>query len=182
MRYLDQRSADRALRVGSVKTNIGHLEAAAGIAGVIKTVLAIQHRTIPPHLHLLQPNPMIDWARYRVEVPLQATAWQTHADAPRRAGISSFGFSGTNAHLVIEEAPVAHAPVIAASTTATRSELLVISAQSSAALKELASRYCAIGIVALGARLAGSCCSRRLRSARAIPFWRATGCCCRVGR
>ena len=143
-----QRSADRALRVGSVKTNIGHLEAAAGIAGVIKTVLAIQHRTIPPHLHLRQPNPLIDWARYRIEVPLQATAWQTHADAPRRAGISSFGFSGTNAHLVIEEAPVAHAPVIAASTTAARSELLVISAQSGAALKELASRYC--GTIAAG--------------------------------
>lgn len=138
-----QRSADRALRVGSVKTNIGHLEAAAGIAGVIKTVLAIQHRTIPPHLHLLQPNPMIDWARYRIQVPLQATDWQTHADAPRRAGVSSFGFSGTNSHLVLEEAPVARAPVIAASTTATRSELLVISAQSSTALKELASRYCA---------------------------------------
>jgi acyl transferase domain-containing protein/aryl carrier-like protein len=144
-----QRPAGRALQVGSVKTNIGHLEAAAGIAGVIKTVLALQHRTIPPHLHLLQPNQLIDWARYRIEVPLRATAWQAHADAPRRAGVSSFGFSGTNSHIVLEEAPVTTAPVIAASTTAPRSELLVISAQSRAALTELASRYC--GTLAAGA-------------------------------
>ena len=144
-----QRPAGRALQVGSVKTNIGHLEAAAGIAGVIKTVLALQHRTIPPHLHLLQPNPLIDWARYRIEVPLRATAWQAHADAPRRAGISSFGFSGTNSHIVLEEAPVTPAPVIAASTAAPRPELLVISAQSRAALTELASRYC--GTIAAGA-------------------------------
>ena len=84
------------LQVGSVKTNIGHLEAAAGIAGVIKVVLALEHRAIPPHLHLSNPNPLIDWERSAIAVPTALTPWLAAEDAPRRAGISSFGFSGTN--------------------------------------------------------------------------------------
>src|SRR5207248_10319286 len=98
------RPADRPVLVGSVKTNLGHLEAAAGIAGLIKVVLALQHETIPPHLHFKTPNPHIPWSELPVAVPTAATAW-TRGSSRRIAGVSSFGFSGTNAHIVIEEAP-----------------------------------------------------------------------------
>ena len=95
------------LRIGSVKTNIGHLEAAAGVAGVIKTVLALQQRCIPPHLHLREPNPLISWDQYPIVVPTRPTEWVARDQTPRRAAVSSFGFSGTNAHVVLEEAPAA---------------------------------------------------------------------------
>ena len=93
------------LAIGSVKTNIGHLEAAAGIAGVVKTVLALQRREIPPHLHFNTPNPYIDWASLPITVPTSAHAVDGDR-RPRLAGVSSFGFSGTNAHVILEEAPV----------------------------------------------------------------------------
>jgi acyl transferase domain-containing protein/NAD(P)-dependent dehydrogenase (short-subunit alcohol dehydrogenase family)/SAM-dependent methyltransferase len=92
------------LIVGSVKANIGHLEAAAGIAGIIKIMLALQHETIPPQVHFQTPNPHISWEMLPVKVPTQLTPW-TKGDTPRIAGISSFGFSGTNAHVILEEAP-----------------------------------------------------------------------------
>ncbi len=98
------RSPKTPLMVGSVKTNIGHAEAAAGIFGLIKAALVLQRRTIPAHLHLRKPNPLIAWDRYPITVPTQQTAWDS-GDKPRRAGVSSFGFSGTNAHVVLEEAP-----------------------------------------------------------------------------
>ena len=97
------RGADQPLLIGSVKTNIGHLEAAAGMAGLIKVVLALQHGEIPPHLHFTTPNPHIAWAELPLEVPTAADA--VARDGGRRiAGVSSFGFSGTNAHVVVEEA------------------------------------------------------------------------------
>ncbi|MGB0129928.1 MAG: polyketide synthase, partial [Rhodocyclaceae bacterium] len=123
-----QRPAGQPLQVGSVKTNIGHLEAAAGIAGVIKTVLALQHQAIPPHLHLKQPNPMIDWAHIAIRVPTELTPRPATPGAPRRGGISSFGFSGTNAHVIVEEAPAAAAVPAAAPGP----QLLVLSAQTPA--------------------------------------------------
>lgn len=89
------------LWIGSVKTNIGHLEAAAGVAGVIKTVLALQHGKIPAHLHFRQPSPHIPWDDLPVRVPLTLSDWT----GVRRAGVSSFGFSGTNAHVILEQAP-----------------------------------------------------------------------------
>lgn len=90
--------------VGSVKTNIGHTESAAGIAGLIKTVLSIEHRTIPPHINLENLNPAIDPATLPYEIPTRPTAWPAH-EGPARAGVNSFGFGGTNAHVVLEEAP-----------------------------------------------------------------------------
>lgn len=90
--------------VGSVKTNIGHTESAAGIAGLIKTVLSIKHRTIPPHINLENLNPAIDPATLPYEIPTRPTAWPEH-EGPARAGVNSFGFGGTNAHVVLEEAP-----------------------------------------------------------------------------
>lgn len=103
------RTADNPLMVGSVKTNTGHLEAAAGIIGLIKIVLAMQHRTIPPHLHLKEPNPLIPWDSFPVTVPTEATTWQP-PHGKLFAGLSSFGFSGTNAHVIIEESPLPLAP------------------------------------------------------------------------
>lgn len=97
------------LVIGSVKTNIGHLEAAAGIAGLIKVVLSLQHEWIPAHLHWQQMNPHIDWRGVRVEIPIQGKAWRRNAD-PRLAGVSSFGFGGTNAHVILEEAPLSSTP------------------------------------------------------------------------
>ncbi len=98
------RPADRPLHAGSVKTNIGHLETAAGMAGLFKSVLAMRHGLIPRHLHLETPNPHIPWDRTVLRVPLENTPWPA-GDRPRFAGVSSFGFSGTNAHAVLQEAP-----------------------------------------------------------------------------
>ena len=105
-----ERSAGRPLLVGSVKTNIGHLEAAAGVAGLIKVALAMDARRIPRHLNFSEPNPHIDWERLPVRVVSEATDWPCDGDRPPRAALSSFGFSGTNAHAILEAAPPPDAP------------------------------------------------------------------------
>ena len=130
------------LWIGSVKTNLGHLEAAAGIAGLIKVVLALQHGEIPPHLHFERPNPHIPWADLPLRVPVQRTPWAANG-SPRRAGLSSFGFGGTNGHVVLEEAPPASssAPAPAAARATDLHYLLCISAQSPEALDRLAAGY-----------------------------------------
>ncbi len=124
--------------VGSVKTNIGHTESAAGIAGLIKTVLSIGHRTIPPHINLETLNPAIDPATLPYEIPTRPTAWPAH-EGPARAGVNSFGFGGTNAHVVLEEAPP---PLPPASRNAAAAErrwsILPLSARRPDALPELA--------------------------------------------
>ncbi len=97
------RTPRQPLLIGSVKTNIGHLEAAAGIAGLIKVVLALQHGMVPPHLHFKHPNPHVSWHELPVRVPTEPTPWPRSNDRPRCAGVSSFGFSGTNCHVVLEE-------------------------------------------------------------------------------
>ena len=96
------READRPLLIGSVKTNIGHLETAAGVAGLIKTVLAMKRRVIPKQLHFRNPNPNLDWKRLPVRVTSGATDWPLPPDRPPRAGVSAFGISGTNSHVVVE--------------------------------------------------------------------------------
>ncbi|WP_434744192.1 non-ribosomal peptide synthetase/type I polyketide synthase [Streptomyces sp. A-14] len=124
--------------VGSVKTNIGHTESAAGIAGLIKTVLSIEHRTIPPHINLENLNPAIDPATLPYEIPTRPTDWPAH-DGPARAGVNSFGFGGTNAHVVLEEAPpqVPPAPGSTASS-GRRWSILPLSARRPGALAEMA--------------------------------------------
>ncbi|WP_086841477.1 thioester reductase domain-containing protein [Amycolatopsis kentuckyensis] len=107
----ENRPADRPVLVGSVKTNIGHLEAAAGIAGLIKTILTVHTGLIPPHLNLKQPNPAVTWDELPVRVATHRTEWP---DERRVAGVSSFGFGGTNAHAVIENWPERPAPPVAA--------------------------------------------------------------------
>lgn len=130
------RAPEQPLLIGSVKTNIGHLESAAGIAGVIKVVLALQREYLPPQLHFNTPSPHIDWPLYPVQVVAQGRDWP-RGPRPRRAGISSFGFSGTNAHVVIEEAPPAAEPA----RTARPLHCLPLSARTPAALTTLAARY-----------------------------------------
>ena len=100
--YAKGREADRPLLIGSVKTNIGHLESAAGVAGIVKTVLAINHRKIPKHLNYRTPNPEIDWERLPLHVTSEATPWPVVPDRPPLAGVSGFGWSGTNAHVLLE--------------------------------------------------------------------------------
>jgi len=131
------RAPEAPLLVGSVKTNIGHLEAAAGIAGLIKVVLALQHHELPPHLHLHTPNPHIAWEQLPVTVPTVPTAWPAGA-RQRVAGVSAFGFSGTNAHVLVEEAP---ALSLGAPEAERPWHLLSLSAQSPEALRALAERY-----------------------------------------
>ena len=103
--YGRNRPPGSPLVIGSAKTNLGHLEAAAGVAGLLKLVLALQHEVIPSHLHFDQPSPHIDWASMSITVPVEPRPW-ARGDRPRRAGLSAFGFSGTNAHLIVEEPPV----------------------------------------------------------------------------
>jgi acyl transferase domain-containing protein/acyl carrier protein len=114
--------------IGSVKTNVGHLDAAAGMAGLIKTILALDHKLLPPSLNFETPNPKIDFANSPFYVNTQLCEWQTNG-IPRRAGVSSFGFGGTNAHLVLEEAP--H---LEDSGSARSQHLIVLSAKTSSAL------------------------------------------------
>lgn len=115
--------------IGSVKTNIGHLDAAAGIAGLIKTILALKHAQIPASLHYKQPNPKIDFAGSPFIVNDKLVHWK-RGETPRRAGVSSFGIGGTNVHVVVEEPP----PVESTTTPARRQQLLLLSAKSAAAL------------------------------------------------
>lgn len=123
-------SAQQFCVLGSVKTNIGHLNSAAGVAGLIKTTLALKHGQIPATLHYQQPNPKIDFASSPFYVSNQTLTWPetTH---PRRAGVSSFGIGGTNAHAVLEQAPP-----VARQHAAQQPHLLVLSARSESALTQ----------------------------------------------
>ncbi len=133
------RPPSNPLLIGSVKTNIGHLEPAAGMAGLIKLLLAFEHDEIPRHLHFQTPNPHIPWQAIAVKVAAESVAWPRTLH-PRTAGLSAFGFSGTNAHVIVEEPPTA---VVSEPTPAPRLCLLPISARSEEALKDLARRYVA---------------------------------------
>ncbi|WP_394834887.1 SDR family NAD(P)-dependent oxidoreductase [Pendulispora rubella] len=128
------RGAENPLLVGSAKTNIGHLEASAGIAGLIKGVLILEHGEVPPHLHLREPTPLIPWERLGVNVPVERTPFRHEV-----VGVSSFGMSGTNAHLVLEQAPrPAEGPA-----ASPRAHCLPLSARSPEALRAIVQRYVA---------------------------------------
>ena len=132
-----ERLKGNRLSIGSVKTNIGHLESAAGIASLIKVVLSLQNKLIPPHLHLKKPNAHIPWGELPIHIPTELTDWET-ANGKRTAGVSSFGFSGTNAHVIVEEAPEPQH----SSTHEERSlNILCLSARSEHALRKLSGRY-----------------------------------------
>ncbi|HEX6717997.1 MAG TPA: SDR family NAD(P)-dependent oxidoreductase [Pyrinomonadaceae bacterium] len=114
--------------IGSVKTNIGHLDAAAGVASIVKTVMALKHKVLPPSLHFEEPNPEIDFEHSPFYVNDKLSEWKS-TDTPRRAGVSSFGIGGTNGHVILEEAPV-----VEPSGPSRHRQLLVLSAKSAAAL------------------------------------------------
>jgi len=134
-------SKARPLRIGSVKTNIGHAETAAGIAGFIKCVMALHHEQIPPHLHFDSPNPFVSWNELPFEVPVETTPWP-RGNRARVAGVSSFGFSGTNCHVVLEEAPPVVDAAAARPPVGDRSlHVLALSGKSRAAVQDMAARY-----------------------------------------
>ncbi len=124
--------------LGSVKTNLGHLEAAAGVAGLIKVVLMMQQREIPPHLHFETPNPLIPWSEIPAIIPTKLEPWNT---ASRIAGVSAFGFSGTNAHIVLEQAPQKQVSHSGLEGAARPMHLLTLSAKNENALRELKTRF-----------------------------------------
>jgi len=134
--YGGGRTPDRPLRIGSVKTNVAHLEAAAGMASLLKVVLALQNGQWPATLHVREPNPLIPWQTLSLQVVDRLQAWQPAKEGvARRAGISSFGMSGTNVHLLLEQAPPASTGFSAAVET-DRPALLLLSAQSRDALTQ----------------------------------------------
>jgi len=134
-------SKHHPLRIGSVKTNIGHLEAAAGVAGLIKTVLIMQKQTIPPHLNFTQPNPLVEWENMAIRINTENTPWEK-GEKPRLAGLSAFGFSGSNAHIIIEEAPSDSTPKPLKSKKSIKKNcILTLSAKSPKALNTLATTY-----------------------------------------
>ena len=165
--FAAERRPGRPLLIGSVKTNIGHLESAAGMAGLIKAALVVNRGVIPKHLHFRDPHPDVDWDRLPLKVTSSRMDWPSDYPGPRLAGVNSFGISGTNAHLVVEEhrdpdgergrerraagaaqavpvslpPPVAGIPLPVGSLGHRRTRLLPLSAKSGKALGELAERY-----------------------------------------
>ncbi|MBX3611468.1 MAG: SDR family NAD(P)-dependent oxidoreductase [Hydrogenophaga sp.] len=154
----EARERGRPVHVGSVKTNIGHTEGAAGVAGLIKAALALHHERIPQSLHCQQPNPAIDWDGLGVAIAREAMTWP-RGDHPRRAGVSAFGIAGTNAHVVLEEAPEPQPR--ASEVPNQRPSLLVLSARDAAALRELAGRFALL--LERGAHLTDVCHSAARR-------------------
>ncbi|MBZ0285293.1 MAG: acyltransferase domain-containing protein [Anaerolineae bacterium] len=130
-------SKENPLRIGSAKTNIGHLESAAGVAGLMKVVLMLQHCQIPPHLHLKMLNPYIPWDEIPLEVTTTLSPFPAQ-DGRSIAGVSSFGFSGTNAHVILEAAPETE---VQSSETERPLHLLAFSARRDTALVDLAKQY-----------------------------------------
>src|SRR6185436_5366204 len=123
---------------GSLKTNLGHLDSAAGAAGFVKAALAVERGEIPPTLHFTAPNPAIDFASSPFFVNAELRPWPGSAARPRRAGVSSFGLGGTNAHAVLEQPPA-----LAPSVPLRDEQLLVLSARTPGALEEATDRLAA---------------------------------------
>jgi len=130
------RPADKPCAIGSVKTNLGHMEAASGMASLMKTVLALKHRQLPPSIHFKKPSPDIPFAALPLRVQTELAPWPEPEGHPRLAGVSAFGYGGSNAHIILEEAPAG-----ASESTAKSLDLLPISARTESALGDLVRRY-----------------------------------------
>ncbi|NMD55559.1 MULTISPECIES: type I polyketide synthase [Tsukamurella] len=160
--YRDDRPADRPLVIGSVKTNLGHLEAAAGVVGFIKSALALGHRRVPRHLHLDALNPAIDLDELRIEIATEPRSLRPEGTV--RAGVNSFGFGGTNAHAILESAPVdlpvRHAPAVEPARDGIAT-VLPLAARSDSALAQLAGAYAGLVESEGPVPLAGALAHRR---------------------
>ena len=142
--FSEHRALNDPLWIGSIKTNIGHLEAAAGIAGIMKLVLALEHEQLPPHLNCETPTPRFPWKDKPLRVVQIAQPWP-RSSKPRITGVSSFGFSGTNAHILLEEAPLSVRQMSVDTTAMPAStQILNLSARSEQALRALANTYSAL--------------------------------------
>ncbi|HEY0697183.1 MAG TPA: type I polyketide synthase, partial [Micromonospora sp.] len=172
--YGRARPVDRPLWLGSVKSNIGHTQAAAGVAGVIKMVMALRHGLLPETLHVDAPTPEVDWSAGSVRLLTEPVPWPS-GEKPRRAGVSAFGGSGTNAHLILEEAPSGEPEPVGRSVAPEPPVLVapivpwVLSARSEAALTAQAGRLAA----SLGSAAAPVDVSRSLATTRAALSHRA---------
>lgn len=133
----EKRSFQQPLYVGSAKTNIGHLDSASGVAGLIKLVLSMQHQEIPAHLHFQNPNSHINWDKIPINIVTRTTPWKSLQNR-LIAGLSSFGISGTNAHLILEQAPDSRIQLVEEERPL---HILNLSAKSKEALKELTERF-----------------------------------------
>lgn len=134
--YSQDRAADNPLYIGSVKTNVGHLEAAAGIVSMIKAALTLKHRQIPASLGFTQPNPYIPWQQFNLKVATELTPWPNNAEQ-RYAGVSSFGMSGTNAHVILQQAPEPAVKPVQGKAPF----VLTVSAKTEAALQAMCRQY-----------------------------------------
>jgi phthiocerol/phenolphthiocerol synthesis type-I polyketide synthase E len=128
--FTSRRQTKAVCAIGSVKTNIGHLDAAAGVAGFLKAVLALKHKALPPSLHFESPNPRIEFDKSPFRVNAKFSPWETES-APRRAAVSSFGIGGTNAHVILQEAPIT-----ASAQPSREYKLLLLSAKTKSALEQ----------------------------------------------
>ncbi|MGX7761386.1 type I polyketide synthase [Streptomyces angustmyceticus] len=146
--YGQERAADRPLWLGSVKSNIGHTQTVSGVAGVMKMVLAMRHGELPGTLHVDEPSPHVEWSSGAVELLTEARPWTPEDGRPRRAGISSFGISGTNAHVVVEQAEPTETEAVALTSDSGVVVPWVLSGRSAEALVAQGER--------LAARVAGS--------------------------
>lgn len=138
--FVDSHTAKNPLILGAMKTNIGHLEAASGIASLIKVILCLKYEQIPANLHFNQPNPQINWQDLPFFVPTSLQPWPK-SDKPRIAGVSAFGFSGTNAHIIVAEAPDHHNLEKTQKINLPQWHLFTLSARNEKALQELVSHY-----------------------------------------
>ncbi len=137
----ENRPLDDVCYMGSVKSNIGHLESASGIAGLMKVALALKHKEIPPNLHFKHPHPEIDFEALKLKIPLELTPWP-QKDVPALAGVNSFGFGGTNANILVKEAPVQMDPKTDGVDSGDPADLLLtLSARTPDALKDFAQSY-----------------------------------------